>query len=148
VYTLSRIAANAYANVGLETGVVAASPHQLIVMLFEGAQLAVKMAAKHMADDNIPAKSQAISRAINIISSGLQSSLDVKNGGEMAERLNALYDYMCRRLLLANLRNQNDILEEVSRLLEELHQAWKQIGNFPPQRNPNSNHQDTITIAA
>ena len=53
VYTNSRNAANAYANVGLETGVVAASPHQLIVMLYEGAQLAVRMAIKHMNDGDL-----------------------------------------------------------------------------------------------
>ena len=48
MYTNSRNAAHAYANVGLETGVVAASPHQLIIMLYEGAELAVRMAIKHM----------------------------------------------------------------------------------------------------
>ena len=44
MYTQSSVAANAYAKVGLETGVVAASPHQLIIMLYEGAELSVRMA--------------------------------------------------------------------------------------------------------
>ena len=61
VYTNSQKCRHAYANVGLETGVVAANPHQLIVMLYEGAELAVRMAIKHMNEGDIAKKSAAIS---------------------------------------------------------------------------------------
>jgi len=124
----SRGIANAYANVGLETGVVAASPHQLIVMLYEGAELAVRMAIKHMNEGDIAKKSAAISKACTIIQDGLHSALDPQQGGEIAQRLDALYDYMNNRLTYAHLKNEVAPLEEVLALLHELHDAWKQIG--------------------
>lgn len=119
--------ANAYAKVGIETGVVAASPHKLIVMLFDGALAAVATALQHMKTGNIPGKGQAISKAISIIDSGLRASLDHKAGGEIAVNLDALYAYMSTRLMTANLQNQPEMLEEVQRLLQELRSAWEAI---------------------
>lgn len=119
---------NAYANVGLETGIGAASPHQLVVMLFDGALVSVLSAQTHMKDGNIPAKGAAISKAITIIDNGLRAALDHKAGGEIAANLDALYDYMGRRLLQANLENNAGILEEVRKLLADLRETWNAIG--------------------
>ena len=94
---------NAYAKVGIETGVTSASPHKLIVMLFDGALVSVSTAILQMKAGNIPEKGKAISKAIMIIDSGLRASLDKKVGGEIAEGLDALYEYMASRLLQANL---------------------------------------------
>lgn len=129
MYTQSRAAANAYANVGLETGVMAASPHQLIIMLYEGAELAVRMAIKHIYEGDLAKKSAAITQASNIILNGLRAALDPKQGSDIAIQLDALYDYMNKRLMLAHLKNQIAPLEEVLGLLRELHDAWKQIGS-------------------
>ena len=120
---------NAYAKIGIETGVVAASPHKLIVMLYEGAMIAVSMAAQHMKANNIAAKGLAISKAVMIIESGLRASLDKNAGGEIAQSLDSLYEYMGNRLLIANLKNQVEILDEVHGLLSELKSAWDEIGN-------------------
>lgn len=139
MYSQSTIAANAYANVGLETGVVAASPHQLIIMLYEGAELAVRMAIKHMNEGNIAKKSAAISKASTIILEGLQAALDTGNGGGLAQQLNTLYDYMNKRLMLAHIRNETAPLEEVLGLLRELHGAWQQI-TPSSQPAPRSSH--------
>ena len=122
---------NAYAKVGMETGVTSASPHALIVMLFDGALVSVRSAIIHMKAGNIPEKGAAISHAILIIDSGLRAALDKKAGGEIAEGLDSLYEYMGARLLQANLKNQVDILEEVQRLLGELRGAWSAIGATP-----------------
>jgi flagellar protein FliS len=119
--------ANAYAKVGVETGVVAASPHKLIVMLFDGALVALATALHHMKAGNIQGKGQAISKAITIIDSGLRASLDHKAGGEIAANLDALYEYMSNRLMTANLQNQPDLIEEVQRLMQDLKGAWEQI---------------------
>ena len=121
--------ANAYAKVGLETGVVASSPHQLIVMLFDGALSAVRAAAVHMQAGQIEKKGNAISKAIMIVENGLRASLDKKAGGQIADSLDALYDYMGRRLLEANITNQPKILDEVIALLAELKGAWEAIGD-------------------
>lgn len=129
MYTNSRNAAHAYANVGLETGVLAASPHQLIVLLYEGAELAVRMAIRHINDGDLAKKSAAITKASSIILDGLRASLDPQQGGDIAQQLDGLYDYMNKRLMLAHLKNQTAPLEEVLGLLRELHGAWQQIGS-------------------
>jgi flagellar secretion chaperone FliS len=140
VYTPSNFAANAYAKVGLETGVVAASPHQLIIMLYEGAELAVRMAIKHINEGDLPKKSAAISKASSIILEGLHAALDHHQGGNIAMRLDMLYAYMNQRLMLGHIRNETAPLEEVLGLLRELHGAWKQIGTVAQSAPQPSNH--------
>lgn len=124
----ARRAASAYADVGVETVVSTADPHRLILMLFEGALLKVGAAGIAMDSKDIPTKGAAISKAIEIIANGLKVSLDFDAGGELAERLGALYDYMTQRLLYANLHNSRPALDEVARLLNELKGAWEEIG--------------------
>lgn len=127
---------NAYANVGLETGIGAASPHQLIVMLYDGALVSILSAQTHMKDGNIAAKGAAISKAITIIDNGLRAALDHKAGGEIAANLDALYDYMGRRLLQANLENDAGILEEVRKLMADLRETWNAIAPQARQEQP------------
>lgn len=121
--------ADNYAKVGLETGVNAANPQKLILMLYEGALLAVADAKTHMLRNETAQKGESISKAITIIENGLKASLDVKAGGDIARNLSMLYDFMINKLLLANLKNKLSALDEVNRLLSELNDAWKQIGN-------------------
>lgn len=120
-------AINAYANVGLETSVAAADPHKLILLLYQGALLAISSARNQMLRKDIAAKGKYISQAIMIIEEGLKASLDKNAGGELAQNLSALYEYMSQRLLLANLKNDVAALDEVSRLLTELKGAWEAI---------------------
>jgi len=124
-------AAKTYAKVGLETSVATASPHQLILMLFDGALLAMAKAGNAMQKKQITEKGQAISQAIDIISNGLGASLNFSADDELANRLAALYDYMVRRLLHANLHNDQAALNEVSYLLGEIKSAWEEIADDP-----------------
>lgn len=128
MFGTARSNANTYATVGMETGVVAANPHKLIVMLFDGAKAAIANAMQQMQNGETAAKGRAISQAIAIIDSGLRASLDKTAGGEIAVSLDALYEYMSNRLLVANLNNDSPILEEVSSLLNQLREAWEAIG--------------------
>lgn len=121
-------AANAYAQVGLETGVSTADPHKLVLMLFEGALLSIAKASAALDSQDIPGKGMAISKAIEIILNGLKVSLDYEAGGELAQRLGALYDYMTQRLLYANLHNSRPAMDEVTQLLTDLKSAWEAIG--------------------
>lgn len=123
-------AISAYQRVGVETGVESADPHQLILMLFEGAQEALAKARMHMRHHEVAEKGQMISKAIMIIDHGLKASLDMNAGGDLAIKLQALYDYMTHRLLVANIQNNPEIVNEVNGLLSELHGAWKEIGEF------------------
>ncbi|MBK7235853.1 MAG: flagellar export chaperone FliS [Sterolibacteriaceae bacterium] len=123
-----RSGALAYKNVGVENGVSSADPHRLTLMLFEGALVSTNAARIHLESGDVPLKGSAISKAIEIVSNGLKVSLDFEVGGELAQRLASLYDYMCTRLLHANVRNDLAALAEVSTLLRELKEAWEQIG--------------------
>lgn len=125
--TMTRNFANTYAKVELETSIDAASPHKLIAMLYDGTLAALSKATHQMKNGDVAGKGQSISQAITIISSGLRASLDKASGGEIAESLDALYEYMNNRLLMANLHNRVDYLSEVRSLLEELKGAWDQI---------------------
>lgn len=129
----NRSGTQAYAQVSVESGVMGASPHQLIVMLFDGALSALLRARILMNQGNIADKGLAISKAINIIDNGLKNGLNHEQGGEIADNLAALYDYMKRRLMQANLHNDLAALDEVSGLLENIADAWRQIGpNYQP----------------
>lgn len=127
----SRTGAGAYARVGLDTGVMSATPHQLICMLFDGAKTAIGMAKHHMEKGDIPAKGLAISKAINIVENGLKNGLDAKAAGPTGQglvaNLAALYDYVVQRLLQANLRNDPAALEEAEAHLEAIASAWREI---------------------
>ncbi|MDQ7990743.1 MAG: flagellar export chaperone FliS [Candidatus Dactylopiibacterium sp.] len=123
----ARPSAAAYAQVGIETNIASASPHQLVLMLFDGALLSVNSAAAAIADQDLAGKIRHVTKAIEIISMGLKASLDPQGGGELADRLGALYDYMCLRLTLGNAQNNVAPVEEVAGLLRELREAWAQI---------------------
>jgi flagellar protein FliS len=100
-------------------------------MLFDGALLAIAKAGSAMQQKQIAEKGHAISQAIDIIANGLQASLNFSAGDELANRLAALYDYMCKRLVHANLNNDAAALSEVSRLLGEIKSAWEEIADDP-----------------
>ncbi len=118
----------AYQKVGLESAVLSANPHQLVVMLFDGAHSALVRARLFLEQGNIPAKGEALSKAINIIDNGLKAGLNMEVESDLPENLAALYDYMVRRLLHANLRNDAEAIVEVEVLLNNIADAWKQIG--------------------
>jgi flagellar protein FliS len=107
---------------------MSADPHQLIVMLFDGAQAAIRAARIHMQAGHAGEKGKSISKALDIINNGLAAALDQEKGGEIAERLGSLYDYIARLLLAANLRNDEESLNQAEQLLEDIASAWREIG--------------------
>jgi flagellar protein FliS len=123
-----RSAANAYRTVGVETGVVTGSPHQLVSMLFDGFMDAIAQARGALKQGNVEVKGKAIGRAVRIIEEGLKAGLDVKAGGQLAADMRDLYDYVTLRLTQANLRNDEKLLEECQALIEPLRSAWASIG--------------------
>lgn len=120
--------AAAYARVGVESAVMSATPHRLISMLFDGAQASIRAARLHMQNGDVAEKGKAISRAIDIVNQGLLAALDQERGGELAQRLEQIYDYVVRLLLQANLHNDVERLDEAARLLEDIGSAWREIG--------------------
>ncbi|MGE0080913.1 MAG: flagellar export chaperone FliS [Thiohalomonadaceae bacterium] len=115
-----------YATAAVEGRVESATPHGLVAMLMDGALEKIAIARVHMGNGQIAEKGEHISWAITIIA-GLRASLDREQGGEIAANLDALYDYMERRLLEANLRNDATMLDEVSGLLRQIKFGWDAI---------------------
>jgi len=122
---------HAYRQVGLETGVAAASPHQLVLMLFDGLLDAVAQARGAIAASNIEAKGRSIGRAVRIVEEGLRAGLNGDADGTLVDRLQALYTYITLRLTQANLHNDAAALEECARLIEPVRSAWAAIGSAP-----------------
>ena len=85
----------------------------------------------NMIRGQIAARGKAISKAMSIVDQGLKCSLDKARGGELAERLDALYEYICGRLFEANAQSRTDCLDEAERLLNEIYGAWAEIGKAP-----------------
>ena len=142
---MNRSGANVYARVGLETGIMSATPHHLITLLFKGAKAAIVMGRHHMAQGEIAAKGNAISKAINIIDNGLKPSFEAEAGdvagAALVANLMALYDYIVKTLMRANLRNDPALLDEADRLLENIASAWREV-------DPQEPHAVTVTEAA
>ncbi|MGE8546985.1 flagellar export chaperone FliS [Alcaligenes sp. WGS1538] len=117
--------ARAYAQVGLETEVLSASPEHLITLLFNGARAAILQARLHMQNGNVTGRGQALSKAIDIVDTGLKMAVDVEKGGDLARNLVATYDIILQNLMLANLRNDPDKLALAERLLTDIADAWR-----------------------
>lgn len=111
-------------------GAAAGDRLQLIMNLLDGAIDRIATAKGHMQRREVAAKGQEIGRAIGIVE-GLRTSLDAEQGGAIAGNLGALYEYMARRLVEANMRNDESRLDEVAGLLEEIRGAWAAIQRDP-----------------
>jgi flagellar secretion chaperone FliS len=109
-----------------EIAVQTASPLQLVVMLYDAAICCSQEALEKMNRKDIAGRAKAVNKCISIISE-LQACLDLQGGGEIANSLNRLYDYMKRRIFRASLEQSGQPLSEVKALLENLRSAWAEI---------------------
>ncbi|MEQ5814574.1 flagellar export chaperone FliS [Marinobacter sp. NFXS11] len=116
----------AYQRVNNQTSTIDADPHRLIQLLYNGAIERINMAKARMQAKDAAGKGQLIGKAIDIIG-GLRSFLDFEKGGELAPRLEALYDYMERTLLQASAKNDVEKLDEVLSLLHSIKEGWDGI---------------------
>ena len=121
-----RSALQQYNQVRTHAHIEEASPHRLIQMLMEGALDKIRVAKSCMEHGKIPEKVRNINWVLSIVD-GLQNSLDMEKGGDIAHHLDSLYDYIQRRLIVANMENDPAILDEVAGLLMEIKSAWDAI---------------------
>ncbi len=128
----SQQALKQYSNIEQTVQAEYATPHQLTKMLFSGALRALAIAESAMQQKKYQKKGEQLARAINIIE-GLDDSLDMEKGGELAQNLGSLYQYMVQRLYKSSFDNDPVIVREVSNLLREISSAWDQIP--PKDRN-------------
>jgi flagellar secretion chaperone FliS len=116
----------AYQKVAAHGGVAAADPHGLVLMLMDGALQRIAAARGCIERGKLSEKSQLLHRVVQILGE-LRGSLDLSAGGQIANNLSELYDYMCRRLLAASLENSVAMLDEVAGLLRDIRGAWTAI---------------------
>ncbi|MDH3747768.1 MAG: flagellar export chaperone FliS [Gammaproteobacteria bacterium] len=118
-----------YKRIATESRIDDATPHRLIQLMMERALEKIALARTQMQEGEIQEKGNNITDAIGIIN-GLQASLNHEADKRMSENFDALYAYMMRRLLEANLHNDDGKLEEVAGLLRELKEAWDAIADI------------------
>lgn len=125
-----------YQQTNITTGVAYADPHTLIAMLFQGFRERIAIAKGAILRADYAVKGRAIGRAIDILNY-LQNCLDLSKGGDLAENLDALYDYMIRRLFRASMENNMVILNEVNNLAKEVETGWLEMrGSIQPAKQP------------
>lgn len=115
-----------YRSVGAYGAAAAEDRKELVLRMLEGAMDRIASARGHMQRAETAKKGEAIGKAIGILD-GLRASLDPDKGGEIAANLDALYDYMNRRLVEANAGDRVELLDEVSKLLGEIRSAWQGV---------------------
>ena len=117
----------AYQQIGIESDVRGADPHRLIVLLFDGAEVAMTRAVTQLAAKDYIGLAESLTKATSIILEGLIPSLNL-DAGELAQNLAALYNYMVRRLYHAHIHSDAAAIREVQGLLGEISGAWREMG--------------------
>ena len=120
-----------------QTDVMSLPAEKIVERLLNAMLSDVERAAYYMKNGDVAKKGERLSRAI-AIAGELQASLNFKEGGEIAERLDALYDYMIRELLMANLKNDIKKLGNVKSALMPIIEAWQGVVQ------QNSNHASAV----
>lgn len=121
----SEMGANRYASIGLQSGIMDASPHRLVQMLMEGFMEKASIARHAMNRHDMATKGVNISKAIAILG-GLKDGLNM-DAGELSTNLHELYSYMEKRLFEASAANDEGMIVEVIDLMKTLKDAWDKI---------------------
>ncbi len=133
--TAGNTALKQYQQVGVEGQVTDADGHRLVMLLFEGAMERINAARAALEAGNLARKGELIGKAVTILG-GLRETLDFEAGGELAENLDRLYDYIQRRLLQAHVKNDPAGMTEAVELLRPLAEAWAAIPEAARRPSP------------
>src|SRR5437870_2747704 len=109
-----------------QTQAETASPIQLVVMLYDGAIRFLSVAREKMDLGDLEVRHNHILKAQRILGE-LLSTLDTKQGGEVAANLQRLYTYMIEQLVEANLNDKKEPIDLVIRMLRELRESWVEL---------------------
>lgn len=99
----------------------------LIVMLYGGAIQYLKEAKKHIENNNPSGWQTSFDKARKIILH-LYSTLNSKEGGIIAEKLQSLYAYIVEQICIANTLRDTKIVDEIIPLLDTIKKGWDKIG--------------------
>ncbi len=124
-----RAALREYRTVDLEARVASASPHHLVLMLFDRLAFHIREARHAAVANEAPRRLRATEKALALVD-GLDATLDDVRGGQVAQSLHSVYALVRSRLL----EGTPVPLEEALSAIEELAEAWRQIA--PPTPSP------------
>lgn len=134
----------AYQSVSALGNVAQADPHKLVQMLFDAAAERLIKARVCIEQGDVARKAQLLHSCVILIAE-LRGSLNMADGGELAQNLNNLYEYMVRQILLANLENDANRVTEVLGLLNDIRGAWSAIG---PEVRKSAEQSQPVSAAA
>ena len=106
--------------------VMTADPRKLVMLCYEGAIDNLKIGKQRIAEEDYEGRNKSLGKAQDIIGE-LLCSLNLEGGGSIAKGLDSLYNYMLRRIIHADLKNDLRAIEEVIGMLTELKAAWQEI---------------------
>jgi flagellar protein FliS len=131
-----------YQSVSAHGGVADADPHRLVQMLLDAAMERMNTARSCIERGEIVRKAKLLHSCVTLVAE-LRGSLNLNDGGPLAQNLSALYDYMARQLLMANVESDAGKITEVMSLLNEIRSAWIAIG--PEVRNVPNPPKPTVS---
>ncbi|WP_285163618.1 flagellar export chaperone FliS [Shewanella goraebulensis] len=117
---------NAYKQTTLDARVASANPHEMVRMLLDGLLEEIERTSGHMERKNFEDKGKSVNKCLNIVH-GLDSMLDLENGGEVATSLNRLYDYCSRQLVTASVENSVTELTPVIKVITDVRAGWANL---------------------
>jgi flagellar protein FliS len=115
-----------YGKMKNDTQTMYASPHQLVLMLFDGAIEAMSMTIGAIQHKNIELRGKQSTRAITIVN-GLRDCLDMEAGSELADNLYSLYLYMAQELFRAGFKNDAETIQNIQEMLKDIRGSWEKI---------------------
>ena len=115
-----------YGQIKNDTQTTYASPHQLMLMLFDGAIEAMSFTIGAIQNDNFELRSKQSTRSITIIH-GMRDCLDMETGGELSDNLYSLYTYMTKELFKASFKNDEDTIQNIQTMLKDIRESWEKI---------------------
>jgi len=114
----------AYAATQRETGVSSARPIDLVVMVYERLLDHLRSAQLQMSEG--ADSTESLTKAVDLITTGLEACLDKVQGGEIAENLAVIYKWANREIMMARLRRDPQMLQGVINALQPLAEAWRE----------------------
>lgn len=121
-----RSSLQSYRKVSLDSEIAVASPHRIIQMMFAGALERLAQSRFAIERNDLQNKALYIGKAIGLIN-GLNSSLNMDAGGEIASNLNDLYEFMLVKITEANINNDVQAIDDVTGILKIIKEGWDAI---------------------
>ncbi|WP_076413076.1 flagellar export chaperone FliS [Shewanella sp. UCD-KL12] len=117
---------SAYKQTTLDARAAAANPHEMVRMLLDGLLEEMERTRGFMERKSFEDKGKSVNKCLNIVH-GLDSMLDLENGGEVATSLNRLYDYCSRQLVAASVENSPSNLDPIIEVITNVREGWANL---------------------